>query len=927
MKNLKLKTQRFLALFSVSVLFLFLYLYLFPSPAHALVTSFSNNSTCASISPPPGPIYEGYKYTAIVTMTNIGDNSWSTATGYALGAVGNTLNWGANRALSGSTVVTNQTATFTFTFDITVNASPGTYSFSWQMVRDPEGTYGFFGATCSASITVLPSPYALYLPLLLKNHPAGYTPTGGKSTENSPYYTASSASEKQWSYAVVQNPDTANAVDVNVTIYDYQGTARSGGAVLASYKKNIPAGGLWNSFGDTGTGEWSAWTQSWVNHDRTGTADDSVLGWAKVVPVAASVGSAPIPVFGQQRVIISEPATASGNPAAGAIHLLTDMALTSSASATLYGGYFMRNWPAGYPNDSAVIQNTYMNIANPNSSSANVALKIYKTDGTLHYTLNKTINAFGSWYAYGDPTGSGGWNDIPLIDTTNSKSLGWVEITSDKPVTGFNRTAALKPSGDFYLLTDFPLAPPSSSVNLYTPLYVKNHSSGFTSPITSSEVNQWSYLTLHNPGSSAATASIQAYSKTRTAGTPFSKVIPAHATWFAKNDTNWNDVGVGTVGWVEVTSDVPLVGINRVSIGGESGTSHHYWTDYAMDFLGSRALYSAYYLNGHSSGYWESGGCPGTSAVCQKSYLQIANPGNSSAVVTIKVRKPDGTGITGLTYGWVELSSTQPIVAINRITFAKTGAGTTNWLRIMTDAPLAQPPPASLGVLNVVPDTATLAVQGPAYGRTGLRIAESGSNFYNAIQVTQKAQNATTSNVSLVGSAFAAAPPVGGKAYIHSIEGDDPLGILKTRADSTSGFILIYAANNTTQGSGPTPGTSAGQSGCATYNFCASKYYAYKGATAGGSWLVPVGFVTAAGDVGDEFGTSGTGAVIVPRTSTKPEAGPNFSTTLYTSIGNKSWTTYGYLMNVNGEERSIVQKSCPATVSDPNSPSYTTTCF
>lgn len=915
-------------IFSV-FLTLVLLLVLLSLPAQAAL----NDSTCAGISPPTAPVYEGYKYTASVTMTNTGDNSWSTSGGYALGSTGNTLNWGVNRVpLPSSPIATNQNATFNF--EITVDASPGTYNFSWRMVRDPESTYGFFGATCTASITVLPSPYALYSPLMLKNHPSGYVPDATKVTENSPYYSSSNANEKQWSYLSVNNPGSA-AVDVQVTLY------RNDGTKLTNFTKNITAGNIWNAFGDT-SWEPATWVPDWVSgsNDRPGTADDSVLGWAKVVPVAPAVGSAPIPVFGQQRMFIAEPKTdaTTGKPVSGAIHLLTDMGLTSSPSASLYGGYFMRNWPAGYPNDSSVVQRTYINIANPNNSSANVTMKVYKTDGTLHYTLNKTVAAFGSWYSIGDS----GWDGIPMMDTTNNRSLGWIEITSDKPVTGFNRTVAEKPGDTNWLriLTDFPLAPPSSSVNLYTSLYTKNHPSGFTAPGTSNQINQWSYLTLHNPGSTAANASIQVYSKTGTPATPFVKVIPAHGTWISKNDSGWNAVNIGTLGWVWVNSDVPLVGVNRVSIGGE-GVPHYYWTDYPMDFLGSRALYSAYFLKDHPSGYWESG-------VVQRSYIQIANPSASSATVTIKVKKPDGTthatltktiasknswvsiedtdwtGITGLTYGWVEVTSTQPIVATNRVTFAKSGAGSTNWLRLMTDAPLTPPPPPSLGVLNVVPDTKTAippaSVEAQAYGRTGLRGIASegfvGSNFYNALEIKPKVINASSSTVDLIGAAFAAAPPGGGKAYIHSIEGDDAIAILKSRATSSNGFVLIYAVNNATQASGPTPGTGAGQSGCTTYNFCADKYYVYFN----GGWNLSEPLIP--------YNRSDLGLrVMIPSDNPTPAIPPVFSATLYSTIGNHNWTTYSYYMARNGEEKSEVRNACKTSVTDIQSPNYTNPAY
>lgn len=908
---------RFTLRLSLALSTLLMLLVLLPSSVYA-----ANNSECLGVTSPTAPVYEGYKYTTQIIMKNTGDTTWLDSTNYRLGSQSpeNTFNWDGNRVLltsaTTSTDPVDGKTIYTFTFTVTVQAPPGTHNFSWQMLK--EGV-AWFGAACTASITVLPSPYTLFSPLFLKNHPAGYVPGSTKVTENSPYHSESVLSEKQWSYVVVNNPDTTNSVDILVTLYSENGTK------LTSFPKTISAGGIWNSAGDT---RWTDWNQAWVNHDPTGTADDSVVGWAKVVSIAAAPGSAPLPIFGQQRIVIDEPKTdSSSNPIPGPNHLLTDMSLTTSAWTTLYGGYFMRNWPAGYPNDSAVVQRTYINIANPNNSAANVTLNVYKEDGTLNGTpVTKQIAAFGSWYSIGDSA----WDGIPIMDTTNNRSLGWVEITSDKPVTGFNRTVAEKPNDTNWLriLTDFPLAPPSSSVNLYTSLFVKEHNSGFTAPGTTNHIKQWSYLTLHNPGTTSATATVKIYAKA--GGTPysFSKPIAAHETWFAKDDTPWNNETIGTVGWVEVNSTAPLVGINRVSIGGESGTDHYYWTDYPMDFLGSKKLYSAYFLNGHPSGYWEG------SSVTQKSYLHIANPSASSAVVTIRVLTSQGTehakwdetipsknswisiddtdwtGITGLSEGWVEVSSTQPVVATNRITFRKPDPSpyVPNWLRLMTDAPLTTFPPTP-GTLNIVPDTAD-SPAGTAlgtYGVSGLRSNDpnvtsgSGSNYYNSLTITQGlSSNATSENVALVGTAFTSKT---------SAPANNTLYELTRSAYADTGFVLLYANKaktvNYCGGTLPSSCTTTSQS------FTANKYYVYFK----GSW-------SAGGNTNGGQPYSNTSQGLYVNMSSIPTfpTGPTFSRVrLFQPIGNHTWGTYGYVMDSTsgGETAQAINPPTPTPTPTP----------
>ena len=84
----------------------------------------------------PGVMLKGQTYQVSVTMWNEGDAPWTSAEGYALGAVSpeGTSRWGVTTVpLPVSTVAPGATATFTFS--VTAPTEPGLYPCHWRMKR------------------------------------------------------------------------------------------------------------------------------------------------------------------------------------------------------------------------------------------------------------------------------------------------------------------------------------------------------------------------------------------------------------------------------------------------------------------------------------------------------------------------------------------------------------------------------------------------------------------------------------------------------------------------------------------------------------------------------------------------------------------------------------------------------------------------
>ncbi len=101
----------------------------------------------------PSRMAAGRQATVTLTVMNTGTTTWTPFGGYALGPESPQDNdtWGLRRGPLSGAVAPNETTTFEFL--ITAPEEPGSYTFSWLMLRDPGGSFG--SGTGHVPVTVL----------------------------------------------------------------------------------------------------------------------------------------------------------------------------------------------------------------------------------------------------------------------------------------------------------------------------------------------------------------------------------------------------------------------------------------------------------------------------------------------------------------------------------------------------------------------------------------------------------------------------------------------------------------------------------------------------------------------------------------------------------------------------------------------------
>lgn len=103
----------------------------------------------------PTSVKPSQKFTATITFKNIGESTWSEANKIRLSSINPVDNqhWGTGRVqlLATDQIATNQTKSFTAEF--TAPATPGTYNFQWQMVREDVARFGAPSANVPITVT------------------------------------------------------------------------------------------------------------------------------------------------------------------------------------------------------------------------------------------------------------------------------------------------------------------------------------------------------------------------------------------------------------------------------------------------------------------------------------------------------------------------------------------------------------------------------------------------------------------------------------------------------------------------------------------------------------------------------------------------------------------------------------------------------
>ncbi|MCA9348441.1 hypothetical protein KC867_03460, partial [Candidatus Saccharibacteria bacterium] len=112
-----------------------------------------DNSAC-EVTTAPNLVEAGQRFDATIKLKNTGDTNWDPNDGYIIGSQdpADNMNWGTNRVRIGNTITSGTSKEINQSF--TAPSSPGTYQFSWQMLK---GTT-WFGSSCTSPIQVKTPP-------------------------------------------------------------------------------------------------------------------------------------------------------------------------------------------------------------------------------------------------------------------------------------------------------------------------------------------------------------------------------------------------------------------------------------------------------------------------------------------------------------------------------------------------------------------------------------------------------------------------------------------------------------------------------------------------------------------------------------------------------------------------------------------------
>ncbi len=100
----------------------------------------------------PTTMMPGQSYTVTVTMKNTGTSSWTSSGGYKLGSQNpqDNLTWSLNRVTLLKSVSSGSQSAFRFT--VRAPATPGTYNFQWQMLKEGTGYFGDLSQTVAIQV-------------------------------------------------------------------------------------------------------------------------------------------------------------------------------------------------------------------------------------------------------------------------------------------------------------------------------------------------------------------------------------------------------------------------------------------------------------------------------------------------------------------------------------------------------------------------------------------------------------------------------------------------------------------------------------------------------------------------------------------------------------------------------------------------------
>jgi hypothetical protein len=278
-------------------------------------------------------------------------------------------------------------------------------------------------------------------------------------------------------------------------------------------------------------------------------------------------------------------------------------------------------------------------FANPQSTQANVTLTAYNQSGAPIGSSTITLPAMEQ-------------KSFQVKDQLGVSGTGWIGVESDQPIVGLEIFG-----------------------NIHTGQITGVQASTYPSAILyfshfDTTAEWWTGIALANPNGTSASVTLTAYNQS---GTPIGSSTITLPAMGQKVFQVKDQLGVSSTGWISISSDQPLIGLEilgSVTSGGLAGlvapnagrnnlafshfdTTAAWWTEIAL------ANPNGVSANVTLTAYDQTGAWIGNSA--------ITLPANGQNFFQVK----DQLGVSGT--GWIYVSSDQPIVGLELFGNVATG--------------------------------------------------------------------------------------------------------------------------------------------------------------------------------------------------------------------------------------------------------------
>lgn len=352
---------------------------------------------------------------------------------------------------------------------------------------------------------------------------------------------------KQFGDLILSNPNNTEN-NVTITLFD------KNGAKQGEFATKIPAKGVYTTYGKQ---EWESLPEI-IAFVKIVAQNGNIVGLNRTNIVATSERTSKIMMFDDELLVTND-----------------------KVSSRLHYPVYTKRLPTS--TDQNLRQWAHIVLVNPQGSAATATVTIYATDGkVIGSPFQVQIPAHGWWNSYGTPE----WLAIPEV--TNGATIGWVDIQSNQPLTGINRTTFRKATGsvnpaydntyraDIQMFSDDTLVRTEDLIsNGAMPLFLQHWPT-----FQQATIKQWSNLQILNPNDSPATVVVKVHRvDTGEVIGAVAATVGAKGTWGTYGRPEWNNIPFANIsgtpdgnhGWMEIISDKKVAIMNRVQFRQDGG--------------------------------------------------------------------------------------------------------------------------------------------------------------------------------------------------------------------------------------------------------------------------------------------------------------------------------------------------------------------